>query len=48
VLADGDDSEEETMDWAREQYGQDIEHAEWVEGFISGALAKYNELRKNL
>jgi hypothetical protein len=48
VLADGDDSEEDTMDWAREQYGHDIEHAEWVEGFISGALAKYNELRKNL
>lgn len=48
VMADGDDSEEDTMDWAREQYGQDLEHAEWVEGFLSGALAKYNELRKNL
>ena len=48
VMADGDDSEEDTMDWAREQYGQDIEHAEWVEGFLSGALAKYDELRKNL
>src|ERR1019366_2577279 len=48
VMADGNDSEEDTMDWAREQYGQDIEHAEWVEGFIPGALAKYDELRKNL
>lgn len=48
VMANGDDSEEDTMDWAREQYGQDIHEAAWVEGFLSGALAKYDELRKNL
>jgi hypothetical protein len=48
VMANGDDSEGDTEDWAREQYGQDIDQDTWLEGFISGALAKYRELRKDL
>ncbi len=48
IMANEDGSEHDTMDWVHEQWGDDVNQPEWIEGFVEGALAKYHELRKEL
>ena len=48
ILANEDGSEDDTMEWAREQWGGDLNQPAWVEGFVTGVLTKYHELREAL
>ena len=48
IMANEDGSEDDTVEWARERWGDDMNQSAWVEGFVAGALAKYHELRKAL
>ena len=43
--------EDSAADWngtMQQDYGDDIDDPVWVRGFVTGALAKYRELKKKI
>ncbi len=48
LMANEPEPEDDHADWARERWGDDINQQEWVEAFVSAALAKYQELKGKL
>jgi hypothetical protein len=48
VLAGDDGTERDIAEEMKENYGVDIDQRSWLEGFIKGALGKFDELKAEL
>jgi hypothetical protein len=44
VMSGGDGSESETESLLRQKIGDDIDEPKWLEGFVDGAVRKYEEI----
>jgi hypothetical protein len=48
VMSDGDGSESEIDRHMRQRHGDDIDRAQWLQGFVEGVVTKYYEIGSRL